>query len=155
MPHISSTWFIGCLNFWVYQCSLFDQQNSDLSLWKYTLCNSLSFQHQQGSVKKFMKNINLILCPKSQGEYRLFSIQKSVEDFQNGVRQASTVTRKAFGLGSAGELENLSVNAGLPPGALRVGAACLGFSSPSPSQLIGSQQENLPIFLIVHNFRTV
>lgn len=47
----------------------------------------------------------------------LFSIQKSVEDFQNRVMQTSTVTRKAFGLGSTGEHEDLSVNAGLPLGA--------------------------------------
>lgn len=85
----------------------------------------------------------------------LFSIEKSMEEFQNRVRQTSTATRKAFGLGSAGEQEDLSVNAGLPPGARRVGAACLGFSLPSPSKFIGSQQENLTIFLIVHNFRTV
>lgn len=51
-----------------------------------------------------------------------------MEDFPNRVRQTNTVTRKAFGLGNAAEHGDLSVNAGLPPGARRAGAACLGFS---------------------------
>lgn len=77
---------------------------------------------------KFMKTLILFSALKSQGECMLFSIWKSMEDFQNWVRRTSTVTRKAFGLGSAGEHEDMSVNAGLPPGARRVGAACLGLS---------------------------
>lgn len=67
-----------------------------------------------------------------------------MEDFQNWVRRTSTVTRKAFGLGSAGELEDMSVNAGLPPGARRVGAACLGLSWPSPSKSIEDNKRTYP-----------
>lgn len=118
--------FIGCLSFWgVLVWSIWPAK---FRAW-FVEIHFKKFPAISASVwASLWKTLILFSALRSQGEYMLFSIWKSTGDFQSRVWQTNTVTRKAFGLRSAEEQEDLSVNIGLPPGARRVGAACLGFS---------------------------